>query len=100
MSGTNLVFSDFSDVTLSASFSMVIINANMTGASIFDNSEFKEALNKGQLQTMNVILPNGTWLINDTNLIQNGNAEINVSHSSRILRRQRNLFPSSQYNCK
>ncbi|CAF4337584.1 unnamed protein product, partial [Adineta steineri] len=55
---------------------MIITNANMTGASIMEHEWFTEAMSKGQIEIMNVILPNGTWLLNETrNWIENGNAE-------------------------
>jgi hypothetical protein len=80
LTGTDLAFTTFKDVGMYADFSMIISNANMTGASILEDEWFIGARYKGQIEMMNVILPNGTWLWNETiNLIQNGNAEKNVS---------------------
>jgi uncharacterized protein YjbI with pentapeptide repeats len=81
LTGTDLAFTTFKDVAVRADFSMIITDANMTGASIFEDEWFKRAMYQGQIEMMNVILPNGTWLWNETiNLIRNGNAEKNVSH--------------------
>ncbi|CAF4132730.1 unnamed protein product, partial [Adineta steineri] len=76
LTGTDLSFTTFKDVTLSDPSSMIITNANMTGSSILEHEWFTEAMCKGQIEIMNVILPNGTWLLNETrNWIENGNAE-------------------------
>jgi len=81
LTGTDLAFTTFKDVGVYADFSMIINNANMTGASILEDEWFNRARYQGQIEMMNVILPNGTWLWNETiNLIQNGNAEKDVSH--------------------
>ncbi|CAF0993558.1 unnamed protein product [Didymodactylos carnosus] len=78
LTGTNLVFTTFKDVKLSPSFPMIITNANMTGALILEQEWFISAMNRGQIHMMDVILPNGTWLLNETkNFIRNGNAEEN-----------------------
>jgi uncharacterized protein YjbI with pentapeptide repeats len=81
LTGTDLAFTTFKDVGMRADFSMIITDANMTGASILEYEWFNRAMYQGQIEMMNVILPNGTWLWNETiNLIQNGDAEKNVSH--------------------
>jgi uncharacterized protein YjbI with pentapeptide repeats len=81
LTGTDLAFTIFKDVIVAGDFSMIINYANMTGASILEYEWFNRAMYEGRLKMMNVILPNGTWLWNETiNLIQNGNAEKNVSH--------------------
>ncbi len=81
LTGTDLAFTTFKDVVVEVGFSMIITDANMIGASILEYEWFNRAMDQGQIEMMNVILPNGTWLLNETvNLIRNGNAEKNVSH--------------------
>ncbi len=81
LTGTDLAFTTFKNVVVDADFSMIITDANMTGASILEDEWFDRAMYQGRIEMMNVILPNGTWLWNETiNLIKNGNAEKNVSH--------------------
>ena len=82
LTATNLSFTTFKDGGVSTEFSMVITNSDMTGSSILEDEWFNTAMYQGRIEMMNVILPNGTWLINETiNLIQNGNAEQNVSRT-------------------
>ena len=77
---TDLTFTTFKDFNLSPPTSMSIINANMTGALILEQKWFTSAVNQVRIQMMNVILPNGTWLLNEAkNFVENGNAELNVS---------------------
>jgi uncharacterized protein YjbI with pentapeptide repeats len=81
LTGTDLAFTTFKDVLVVDKFSMIINNANMIGASILEDEWFKRAMYRGRIEMMNVILPNGTWLWNETiNFIENGNAGKNVSH--------------------
>ncbi|UJR08771.1 hypothetical protein I4U23_013027 [Adineta vaga] len=76
---TNLIFTDFRHAEVFPHASIHIMDADMTGASIFHNIEFQKALNDGRLQLGNVIFPNGTWKIDTSNLIRNGDAELNCS---------------------
>ncbi|CAF3936555.1 unnamed protein product [Adineta steineri] len=81
LTGADLAFTTFKDVILEDSFSMIITNANMTGASFLEDKSLTKAMSQGLIEIMNVILPNGTWLLNETrNWIENGNAETDVSH--------------------
>ena len=83
LTGTDLAFTTFKDVILLDAFFVIITNANMTGASTLEDGWFHRALSQGQIEIANVILPNGTWLWNETkNWIRNGNAEKNVIDSS------------------
>ncbi|CAF1057800.1 unnamed protein product [Adineta steineri] len=59
LTGTDLSFTTFKDVTLSDPSSMIITNANMTGSSILEHEWFTKAMSQGQIEIMNVILPNG-----------------------------------------
>ncbi|CAF4178649.1 unnamed protein product [Adineta steineri] len=80
LTGTDLAFTTFKDVVVEDSFSMIIANANMTGASFLEDKSLTKAMSQGQIDIMNVILPNGTWLLNETrNWIENGNAETNYT---------------------
>jgi uncharacterized protein YjbI with pentapeptide repeats len=75
--GANLTNTDFFKSRRLSVFSMDIVNSNMIGA-IF-SSDLNTAIRLGNIYMNNVILPNGTWSMNQSNLIFNGNAEVNVS---------------------
>ncbi|CAF1053989.1 unnamed protein product [Adineta ricciae] len=75
-SSTNLTLTDFRDVDLYPYAFIHIVNTDMTGSSILDNTNLQTAFHNGRMQFSNVILPNGTWKINTENLITNGDAEI------------------------
>ncbi|CAF1004500.1 unnamed protein product [Adineta steineri] len=80
LTGADLAFTTFKDVIVEDSFSMIITNANMTGASFLEDKSLIKAMSQGLIDIMNVILPNGTWLLNETmNWIKNGNAETNCT---------------------
>ena len=78
--GTDLRYADFRGSRILAPMFITIENTNMIDAQL-DNSAFQLATIEGRLRMMNVILPNGTWIVNDMNVISNGNAEQNVSFS-------------------
>ncbi len=67
---TKLMFTNFTDTIFDMSW--YIHNTDMTGAVIG-----RQLMEKMQLN--NVILPNKTWVINEKNLIKNGDAEKEVS---------------------
>jgi uncharacterized protein YjbI with pentapeptide repeats len=75
--GTNLMHVDFGNSIYYLPFSMNIMNANMTGMQW--STELINGMRDGEINLTNVILPNGTWSILQTNLILNDNAEQNVS---------------------
>ena len=80
MFAANLVYADFTDALFFTSTVVNIANANLTGAKL-TGDQLQRIINRGDFRMNNVILPNGTWLVNDTNLVMNGNADANVSSS-------------------
>lgn len=76
--GTNLASADFTNLWLQTPILMTIVNANMAGVR-YSGESWLRMNQRGYIKMANVILPNGTWLINETNVVLNGDAEINVS---------------------
>ena len=75
--GTNLALADFTNIWLQTPIFITIQNTNMAGVR-YSGESWLRMNQRGYIKMANVILPNGTWLINQTNLVLNGDAEVNV----------------------
>jgi uncharacterized protein YjbI with pentapeptide repeats len=78
--GTSLEYANFENVDhVPVYWRMTLLNVNMTGARHINHFlEWNDNINDETMQINNVILPNGTWVVNKSNLIRNGNAETEV----------------------
>jgi uncharacterized protein YjbI with pentapeptide repeats len=86
---TDLGYSDFNQVGLYQE-DLIIVNVHMTGSQGWSESYNADMLT-GYGRLINVIFPNGTWLLNESNLVLNGDADINVSCSEEM----KKIFSSS-----
>ncbi|CAF1264704.1 unnamed protein product [Adineta steineri] len=84
-SATSLVNSDFSRCHLA---NIRIENTNLTGSNL--NIDHDENISLSQ-----VVLPNGTWMINSSNLVEDGNGEINCLSSNKPYSVWENSFAGS-----
>ncbi|CAF4893757.1 unnamed protein product [Rotaria sp. Silwood1] len=98
--GTNLALADFTNMWLQTPIFVNILNTNMAGVRCCGESWLR-ANQRGYIKMTNVILPNGTWLINETNLVLNGDAECKqqdlISHWSPF-EHQFHSYPSLASN--
>ena len=94
MIGTNLVYTDFTNTLFFSPAVVNIVNANLTGARLVGD-QLQRVKDRGDFRLTNVILPNGTWLVNGSNLVMNGNADANVSSSVSFPRSTSSLSSAS-----
>ncbi|CAF2850882.1 unnamed protein product [Rotaria sp. Silwood2] len=98
--GTNLALVDFTNIWFETPIFVNILNTNMAGVRCSGESWLRTN-QRGYIKMANVILPNETWLINETNLVLNGDAECKqqdlISHWSSF-EHQFHSYPSLASN--
>ena len=78
--GANLAYTNLHETAFNYPILVNVLNTNLTGAELISD-QLNRIKERGDFKMTNVILPDGTWSINQINLVLNGNGEVNVSLS-------------------